>query len=197
MRGHPKPPRWKPAGLAVSSRAPVRGHHASCRWCKHVWTVSSRAPVRGHHALLSASSAHIWCFKSCPREGASATASMLYGIPLVSSRAPVRGHPPSPARAATKQGVSSRAPVRGHQIKVPGLSRSISFKSCPREGASQFRKCGCSDFVVSSRAPVRGHQYTWYPASPIGIVSSRAPVRGHPGFKKGICPIRLFQVVPP
>ena len=56
----------------VSSHAPVRGHHLRVPTSSEAREVSSHAPVRGHR--LANSFFHPTSgFKSCPREGASAT----------------------------------------------------------------------------------------------------------------------------
>ena len=56
----------------------------------------------------------------------------------------------------------------------------ISFKSCPREGASDYIKPLGLRLNVSSHAPVRGHRDFYRIPWPVWRVSSHAPVRGHP-----------------
>ena len=55
-----------------------------------------------------------------------------------------------------------------------------SFKSCPREGASNGAWMAYRNYYVSSHAPVRGHQIWTKLEQRFGVVSSHAPVRGHP-----------------
>ena len=55
----------------VSSHAPVRGHLSLYFITGIRRNVSSHAPVRGH-LIKNFHRLKIMCFKSCPREGASA-----------------------------------------------------------------------------------------------------------------------------
>ena len=55
------------------------------------------------------------------------------------------------------QNVSSHAPVRGHLNFCSTRAKKISFKSCPREGASITADMYQGVDYVSSHAPVRGH----------------------------------------
>ena len=80
------------ASTGVSSRAPVRGHLAPGLGRGQDYLVSSRAPVRGHPVVKPSDCVIKWCFKSCPREGASLRLCRLDDARAVSSRAPVRGH---------------------------------------------------------------------------------------------------------
>ena len=94
----------------------------------------------------------------------------------------------------------------------------MSFKSCPREGASISSKGSWGVTPVSSHAPVRGHRLRclliWVPlcfkscpregASYFNhvprlpyAVSSHAPVRGHLYLWRSTPSLIVFQVMPP
>ena len=86
--------------------------------------------------------------------------------------------------------------MRGHLIIPVRLSRVVSFKSCPREGASVVRGCTNYHCSVSSHAPVRGHQCAKRIVSDYLEVSSHAPVRGHPCREPRTAVLSCFKSCP-
>ena len=125
----------------------------------------------------------------------------------------MRGHPTSAFCGGVKEYVSSHAPVRGHPIGyLLAFTLSSSFKSCPREGASQplhfsyggessFKSCpreGASEekkmleesILVSSHAPVRGHHAKALSTYILEMGFKSCPREGASSFQ---CSTKCFQ----
>ncbi len=118
-----------------------------------------------------------------PRGGIPAPPPPPYRWQRVSSHAPARGHHGYTGSIVVKLYVSSHAPVRGHRA-LPGTSSgTMCFKSCPREGASAYRRPDQIVVIRFKSCPREGassDHLTW--KRPSIRVSSHAPVRGHLSF---------------
>ena len=120
-------------------------------------------------------------FKSCPREGASAQLLHgLYHLRFQFQVMPPRGGINDYLVFAISAKVSSHAPARGHRCMTAGAkSACVSFKSCPREGASrQVAECYKSLGKFQVMPPRGGIIADWFDAQK-EAVSSHAPARGH------------------
>ena len=145
---------------------------------KGIGTVSSHAPARGHHDF-----GKICVFKEkfqvMPPQGGILT--------------------PAPATADRERSVSSHAPARGHHVAVGvNCPSNVSFKSCPRKGASSVYPGCAPDIGCFKSCPRKGASIPVSASKAVGVMFQVMPPQG------GIFPCfaiknehHSFQVMPP